>query len=111
MPYLVRYYKSRRGEFPVRDFIDKQNHETIAKYSRLYVLLTEYGPGLTFPHVKHISGRLYELRVRGKTEIRIFYARLNTIYVLLHAFQKKSRKVPEKELQIAKKRLTEVYHI
>ncbi len=106
MSYPVKFYRSSRGEEPVRVFIKKQDSQTKAKFLRVYDLLHDYGPRLTFPHTKHITGEIHELRIRGKTEIRIFYAKYDDSYILLHAFQKKSQKIPVKELRIAMERLT-----
>lgn len=51
------------------------------------------------------GGGLLELRVRGKQEVRIFYAFASgkRIY-LLHAFIKKARTTPKKELDLARQR-------
>lgn len=48
-------------------------------------------------------------RVRGKQEVRVFYTfavgkRIN----LLHAFVKKTKTTPKKELDIARQRQTEI---
>ena len=52
-----------------------------------------------------LGNGLYELRIRGKIEIRIFYSfRKNFIY-LLHVFKKQAQKTPNKELDIAIQRL------
>lgn len=108
MSYLVRFFRTARGEFPVRDFMLQQNNETRVKFYRLYDLLNEYGPRLTFPYSKHITGKIYELRIRGKTEVRIFYASVENSYILLHAIYKKSQKIPVREIKTAQERLTKI---
>lgn len=72
-------------------------------------LLKEFGPRLGMPYVKPVGNGLFELRVRGKQEVRILYAyvRGDTIY-LLHGFVKKTQTIPRKELNIALKRQKEV---
>lgn len=91
------------------DFIFKTQPSTKAKLTRLLEMLERFGPELTMPHTKPLGGNLYELRVRGKQEVRVFYifARGNTVY-LLHAFQKKTQETPKKELDIARQRQNEV---
>lgn len=74
------------------------------KISRYVHLLRDYGPNLGYPQSKYIGNGLYELRIRGKREIRVFYfIKSNTCY-LIHACIKKSQKTPIKELQLAYKR-------
>lgn len=48
-----------------------------------------------------IDKNLYELRIRAKESIRIFYAKTIEGYLLLHVFKKKTQKIPKKELKIA----------
>jgi len=82
-------------------FIKTLQKPTIAKVLRTIDLLERFGPKLGSPHTKKISARLFELRVSGKQEIRIFYAFYKSHIFLLHGFVKKSQKIPEKELRIA----------
>lgn len=53
------------------------------------------------PDAKKIDRNLYELRIRGQDAVRIFYTKTVTGYFLLHAFKKKTQKIPKKELKIA----------
>lgn len=108
MTYIVRFFESAREERPVEKFIRNLDSQTQAKFLHLYDLLHTYGPQLTFPHTKHITKNIFELRIRGKNEIRIFYTEMNGTYVLLHAFKKKTQKTPAKELKVAEHRLTEI---
>jgi len=59
--------------------------------------------------IQGIKG-LFELRIRGKNVItRFFYCyRKDKIIILLHAFIKKTQKIPNKELDIAIKRKKEI---
>ena len=61
------------------------------------------------PHAKGMGSGLIELRVRGRQEVRIFYAFVlgKRIY-LLHAFVKKTKTTPNRELAIARERKTEI---
>jgi len=72
-------------------------------------LLKEHGPNLGMPYSKYMKDGLYELRVRGKNEVRIFYIfQIQHTICLLHAFKKKSQKTPPKELNIAFQRKNEL---
>lgn len=68
----------------------------------------EYGPFLKPPDIKKIQNKLYELRIPGKTAIRIFYTVVQGEYYLLHAFKKKSQKTPTRELKVAIDRAREI---
>jgi phage-related protein len=61
------------------------------------------------PHTRILGSGLYELRVRGQQEVRVFYifTKGSTSY-LLHAFQKKTQETPKKELNIARQRQSEI---
>ncbi|MDP3941517.1 MAG: type II toxin-antitoxin system RelE/ParE family toxin, partial [bacterium] len=59
---------------------------------------------LGMPHAKRLSSVLFELRIRGRQEIRILYClRKRSIY-LLHGFKKQTQKTPQKEIETALKR-------
>ncbi len=98
-------YESTRGEKPVEDFIRKQQSQTKAKIIHQIDLLEQYGSRLGMPHSKILGSGIYELRIRGREELRIFYGFNKRIIYLLHGFKKQSRKTPEKELAVARERL------
>jgi phage-related protein len=109
MAWEIETYKTPSGQEVVQDFIFKMQPSTQGKLARLLDMLENFGPELTMPHTRPMGRGLYELRVRGKQEVRVFYifAKGSTIY-LLHAFQKKSQETPKKELALAKQRQAEV---
>ena len=76
-----------------------------AKIVHTIKLLKLYGNKLGLPHSKALGLGLYEIRIRGKEELRIFYcfAPQKTIY-LLHGFKKQTQQTPLKELDIALQR-------
>ena len=87
----------------ITSFLDSLDVISRAKTLRMVRILSEFGHELHMPHSKSIGRGLYELRVRGNPQIRIFYAFSKSNIVLLHGFIKKSQKIPQKELQRAKK--------
>ncbi len=102
-------YETPSNQPVLQNFIDNTQKDARVKIYRHIDLLAEYGPRLEMPHSKALGGGLYEFRVRGKQEIRIFYvfAFRETIF-LLHSFQKKSQTTPQKELDLARQRQKEV---
>lgn len=105
MVWQIILFETKRGEKPVEEFILQQNSQAKAKIAHLIDLLEKYGPMLGMPHSKKLTSELYELRIRGKQEIRILYSfKKHNIY-LLHAFKKQTQKTPHKEIEITLKRL------
>jgi len=70
----------------------------------------EFGPHLHMPHSRALGNGLFELRPHGKEGLgRVFYCFvIERRIVILHAFIKKTRETPERELKIARKRMKEV---
>lgn len=89
----------------IDEFIKSLEELTIAKVLRTIELLEEYGPRLGMPHSKKVETNLFELRIRGQQEIRIFYTFHKSSAILLHGYTKKSQKTPKNELKTAQKRL------
>ena len=105
MNWKILEYQTSRGERPITEFIKKQQPTAIAKIAHLIDLLEVHGSMLTMPHAKRLEGGLYELRVRGKEEIRIIYGFKGKTIYLLHGFKKQTQKTPIKELETARQRL------
>ncbi len=59
------------------------------------------------PHVKHLDGKLWELRVRAEEGIArgIYVTAAERRVVVLHVFVKKSRKTPRRALATARERM------
>ncbi len=89
----------------VEKFITSLEKQTIAKVLRSVDLLEEFGHRLGMPHSKKVTKDLFELRIRGQQEVRIFYAFKKNIIYLLRGFIKKSQKIPQREIEAAHKQL------
>lgn len=103
--WIILTYETDGGQKPVDQFIKKQQPHAKAKIVHTIKLLKQYGNKLSMPHSKTLHSGLYELRIRGKEELRILYCftQKNTIY-LLHAFKKQKQQTPQKELDLALRR-------
>ena len=106
--WTILTYDTSRGEKPVDEFIKKQQPQARSKIIHNVRLLRQYGNILGLPHSKAFGGGLYELRIRGKEELRIFYcfSKQRTIY-LLHAFKKQAQQTSQKDLNLALARMKE----
>lgn len=102
-------FRDRRGREPVNEFIDGLDPKPAAKIDGF---VEEHlngrepsAPPPEHPISSQIQGELRELRVRfGKTRYRILFQRSGNLYVLLHAFEKNTGKVPQGEIAVAAKR-------
>ncbi|PIU03437.1 type II toxin-antitoxin system RelE/ParE family toxin [Candidatus Shapirobacteria bacterium CG08_land_8_20_14_0_20_39_18] len=100
----ILYFQSARGEKFVKEFIDVQNSMIQGKYAGMVDFLSEYGPFLIEKYTKKIQSNLYELRITGKEQIRVLYTVVDKDIILLHAFKKKTQKVPRQEIELADSR-------
>jgi len=86
-------------------FVASLENAAIAKVLRAIELLEQFGHRLGMPHSKNVERRLFELRVRGVQEVRIFYTFHRGEAVLLHGYVKQSRRIPARELVITRQKL------
>lgn len=75
-----------------------------AKVSKTIKLLEMHGNQIGMPHSKCIAPGLFELRIRGVQEVRLFYVFRNNEAIILHGFIKKKGTLPLKELWLVLKR-------
>ncbi|MBI2122197.1 MAG: type II toxin-antitoxin system RelE/ParE family toxin [Candidatus Sungbacteria bacterium] len=97
---IIRLFDSK-----IEKFIESLEPAVAAKTLRTIDLLETFGNQLGLPHSKKIGDHLFELRVRGKEEVRIIYTFHGGGAVLLHGFIKKSRRIPPKVMALARQKL------
>lgn len=81
------------------------------RFLRIVELIEQHGIGaMREPHVKHIEGKLWEMRMRGKDGIAraVYVVASGGRIVVVHAFVKKSQQMPKGALQLARERAKEV---
>ncbi|EKD76734.1 MAG: hypothetical protein ACD_43C00009G0013 [uncultured bacterium] len=83
----------------VEKFIQQLTKPTIAKVLRMLDLLERFEYRLGMPHSKRVDHNIFELRIRGQQEVRIFYTFHNTTIILFYGFIKKSNSIPKHELK------------
>ena len=105
----VWYYTTAAGENPVSKFLDSLSEKQQAKILRVIHSIKDYGLNAALPHIKKLTGTpLWEIRILGKDNIRVFYVIPGKELILvLHGFIKKKQKTPIKEITIALERLGE----
>jgi phage-related protein len=78
-----------------------------AKFNHIVYLLEAFGPhNVREPYVKPLEGKLWEMRMKGRDGIAraIYIAAQGQRLVVLHAFIKKTQKLPWGALETAIKR-------
>ena len=93
---------------PVAEFIERLEKPTIAKVLRTLDLLEEFGADLGMPHSRAMGEGVFELRARGKQDIRLFYAFRGGAAHIVHGFMKKTPATPRHVLVLVKKRLDQI---
>jgi phage-related protein len=103
-------YQDARGRRPVNEFLDALPAGDRARVVRTIELLKTYGVELGMPYSRHLTGKLWELRVSsGRLDYRVLYfAHTSRRFVLLHAFSKKTQKTPRREIEVALRRMAEL---
>lgn len=111
--HRIYFYKDKNGNRPVADYIarlagnkDKDSRIKLNKIRDYIKILSEYGTQAGEPFVKHLDGQIWELRPL-KDRI-LFVGQTDGGYVLLHQFVKKTRKTPAREIEKAKRELSEI---
>jgi phage-related protein len=99
----------------LNETVDAELHELMpdmrARLTRVSELIESVGlPNVKEPHVRHIRGPLWEIRLKGKAGIaRALYitAREQRV-VIVRAFIKKTEKTPTSEIDLALQRAKEL---
>lgn len=84
-------------------------HGVQLKFAALFQILEQSGK-LEEPFAKKLAGKekLFEVRVKYLGQWRGIYAYIESEHIIiLSAFAKKTQKTPSKELELARRRLTE----
>lgn len=107
--WQIEQYQTSSGRFPIQEFILEQNQEDRENIFAHIQELLDLNIRARPPLVKHIEGKLWELRIQIGKQFRIFYfTQTGKKIILLHAFEKKSQKAPLKEIRLAKQRMSEL---
>ncbi|MEX0934968.1 MAG: type II toxin-antitoxin system RelE/ParE family toxin [Candidatus Paceibacterota bacterium] len=93
---------------PVEKFIRSLQPRLEARVHRMIDVLSAADGNLGMPYSRKIDTDLFELRITGNNHVRIFYTYQKNAVVLLHAFKKKSGRIPKKEIDTALARLKQL---
>jgi len=95
----------------VREELDVLPADMKARFRRIVELIQDYGfDQVREPHVRHLEGPLWEMRMKGKDGISraIYVTARGRRVVVVRVFVKKTQKTPRREIDLALERAKEV---
>ena len=102
MPWVVELL-----DFRVRDELEALPVDMKARFRRVVELIQNYGlEQMREPHVKHLEGALWEMRMKGRDGISraIYITARGRRVVVVRVFVKKTPQTPRREINIAMQR-------
>jgi phage-related protein len=106
MAWIVELLDTR-----VRDELEALPADMKARFRRIVELIQDHGlERVREPHVKHLEGALWEMRMKGKDGISraIYIAASGRRVVVVRVFVKKTQKTPRREIDLALERAKEI---
>lgn len=85
--------------------------DQLAKFVRIGEMIQSLGlNNVREPHVKHLEGSLWEIRIKGRDGISraLYVVAKPRRAVVVRVFAKKTQKTPRREIELALKRAKEV---
>ena len=95
----------------VREDLESLPLDMQARFRRIAELIQGYGlERVKEPHVKHLEGPLWEMRMKGKDGISraVYVLARGRRVIVVRVFVKKTHKTPRREIDIALQRAKEV---
>lgn len=108
--YKAHFFKDARDKSPVENFMRDLPKKDRAKVSAWICLLEEKGPEMPSQYCTKLQGHadISELKIKYRSNAyRIFFFYENEKIVLVHGFIKKTYETPQKDIDIAIKRMNE----
>src|SRR5579863_8874337 len=99
MAWIVELLDAR-----VRDELEALPADMKARFRRVVELIRDHGlDRVREPHVKHLEGPLWEMRMKGKDGISraIYVTASRRRVVVVRVFVKKTQKTPRREIDLA----------
>jgi phage-related protein len=106
MKWNVNFYDQR-----VLKSIQEWPKSISAKFAWIVDLIEKHGPDeIGMPYIKAMKKGLFEIRAQGNEGIgRAFFCiKKGCLVIILSGFIKKTQKTPQKEIDLARKRMEEI---
>ena len=107
----IKFYQKKSGKSPVAEFLSDLPSDEMARIAGCLTNVEELGFDSPRVQFRQIKGSLWEIKIKtSRSGYRFFYVCIQKgIIVLLHAYKKQSQKAPKQEIDLAEKRMMEVY--
>jgi phage-related protein len=104
--WRIEYFREPSGRVPVQEFIDRLRTEEQIETMVASICCEPIACHLGDRGWRRSENSLWELRIRSRRQLRVLYfAHTGKTFVLLHAFVKKTRQVPQAEIETATRRM------
>ena len=105
--WSIVFYVEDTGASPVEEFLASVDPTTQRRFRWSIEQLRVRNVSAGMPLVRHLEGRLWELREESRTNIYrlIYFFFTGRQIVFLHGFQKKTQRTPSGEIETAQRRL------
>jgi phage-related protein len=105
--WTIVFFKEESGKSPVREFLSSLDTKTQARFIASIELLRQRNVHAREPLVRHLDGKIWELREESSTNtyrlLYFFFTGRHIVFV--HGFQKKTQKTPSREIDLAIRRM------
>ena len=91
--------------------LDELPADMLARFHYISQLIEEFGlERVRSPYVKHLRGPLWEMRLTGRDGISraLYVTAIGRRVVVVRVFLKKTRKTPNREIELALRRAKEI---
>lgn len=105
MGVRVRYYRSLRGDEPVREYLVNVPKRERDDWDEALSLIATFGFDAPISF-RQLDGKLWEIRI-GRHRVAYVVLR-GPEMILPHAFKKQSQRTSDRDLRVARKRADEV---
>src|SRR4051812_48779949 len=105
--WSIVFYLDDDGGSPVEVFLRGLDATTQQRFRWSIDQLRARNVQARAPLVRHLEGKLWELREESQTNVYrlLYFFFTGRRIVFLHGFQKKTQKTPRREIEIAQRRL------
>lgn len=105
--WTIGFYVEENGKTPVTEFLSSLDAKTQARFITSIEQLRVQNVHAREPLVRHLEGKIWELREESSTNIYrlLYFFFTGRRIIFLHGFQKKTQKTPRRELETAIRRM------
>ncbi len=106
---VAAFYRTPAGTEPVRDWLKSLPPDDRREIGQ-DIATAEYGWPVGMPVCRPLGQGLWEVRsnLSGNRTARVIFCIARGQMVLLHAFVKKTQRIPDEDLTLARKRMKEI---